>query len=157
MTATPQPGAAPEPPLEPAPEPDGPAIDPRRTVVLEEGEPLARDPAWDPDRARALLVARSAGRVALSVRLPARGVLVLLDSWEAGWRATVDGAAAPVLRADAAFRAVRVPAGEHRVEFSYVPPGLREGLGLGIAGLLGLALAALRLRDDSPAPVPPAF
>jgi len=32
MTATPQPGAAPEPPLEPAPEPDGPPIDPRRMV-----------------------------------------------------------------------------------------------------------------------------
>jgi hypothetical protein len=137
-----------------------PAIDPRRTVVLEEGEPLSPDPAWDPSRASAHLVARSPGRVVLSARLPGPGVLVLLDAWESGWRATADGADVPVLRADAAFRGVRLPAGEHRVEFRYRAPGLLEGIGIGIAGLLGLVLAAVRLRDDPhppPSLEPPGF
>jgi hypothetical protein len=123
-----------------------PGVDLRRTAVLEEGDPLARDPAWSDAAASVRLVARTPGRVALEAGLPAPGVLVLFDTYEAGWRAKVDGAAAPVLRADAAFRAVRLPAGTHRVEFFYTPRGLKEGFGLSLAGILGLVLAALRLR-----------
>jgi Bacterial membrane protein YfhO len=131
-----------------------PALDPRRTVVLEEGEPFTA--TWAPEAGSVHLVSRSSGAVAVVARLPAPGVLVLLDAWESGWRASVDGAAAPVLRADVAFRAVRLPAGEHRVEFTYVAPGLREGILLGVVGLLGVVLAALRLRNESPR-TPPAF
>jgi hypothetical protein len=123
-----------------------PGVDLRRTAVLEEGDPLARDPAWSDAAASVRLIARAPGRVALEAGLPAPGVLVLFDTYEAGWRAKVDGAAAPVLRADAAFRALRLPAGTHRVEFFYAPRGLKEGLGLSVAGILGLVLAALRLR-----------
>ncbi|HVQ54131.1 MAG TPA: YfhO family protein [Thermoanaerobaculia bacterium] len=124
-------------------------VDPRRTAVLEEGAPLGRDPRWTDAAASVRLAGRVPGRVALEATLPAPGILVLFDSWEAGWRATVDGAPAPVLRADAAFRGVRLTAGSHRVEFSYTPRGVREGLGLGAAGLLGLVLVALRLRTGS--------
>lgn len=131
-----------------------PAIDPRRTAVLEEGEPLAPGPAWSDAAAAARLVSRAPGRVVVETRAPAPAVLVLLDAYESGWRAKLDGADAPVVRADGAFRAVRLPAGAHRVEFVHVPPGLREGLGVGLAGLLGLALAAIRIRPD-PAAVPP--
>ena len=124
-------------------------VDPLQTVVLEEGPALARDPGWSDAGASARLVRRAPGRVELDATLPAPGVLVLFDSWEAGWRASVDGVSAPVLRADAAFRGVRLTAGTHRVEFSYAPPGLREGIGLGLAGVLGLLLAALRLRSEA--------
>jgi hypothetical protein len=152
---------APEAVVVPAPEAMGAAlsdrIDPRRTVVLEEGEPLARDPAWSDAAAAVRLISRSPSRVALETKGSAPSMLVLLDAHESGWRATVDGSAAPVLRADAAFRAVRLPAGTHRVEFFYVPPGLREGLGLGLAGVLGLVLAAIRLRPAPAPPAPPSF
>ena len=124
-------------------------VDPLQTVVLEEGPALARDPGWSDAGASARLVRRAPGRVELDATLPAPGVLVLFDSWEAGWRASVDGVSAPVLRADAAFRGVRLTAGTHRVEFSYAPPGLPEGIGLGLAGVLGLLLAALRLRSEA--------
>ncbi|MGE5414335.1 MAG: YfhO family protein, partial [Syntrophomonadaceae bacterium] len=96
------------------------------------------------------LVARSPSRVALEARAPAPAVLVLLDAWESGWSARLDGADAPVLRADGAFRAVRVPAGAHRVEFVYFPPRLFEGLALGAVGILGCLLAALKLRPGAP-------
>ncbi len=124
----------------------GPGIDPQRTAVLEEGEPLPADPAWRDSEASVALVSRRPERIALDVRLPAEGVLVLFDTYEKGWHATVDGAAADVLRADAAFRGLRLPSGRHRVEFAYSARGLREGLLLGAAGLLATILVAMRLR-----------
>ena len=52
------------------------------------------------------------------------GVLVLSDNWYPGWQATLDGRPIDVLRADAAIRAVAMPAGSHRVEMHYRPSGL---------------------------------
>jgi Bacterial membrane protein YfhO len=124
-----------------------PKLDPRRTAVLEDGPPLRADPAWRKETSAVRLIERRPARLALETKASVPAVLVLFESFEKGWRATVDGSDAPVLRADGAFRAVRLSAGTHRVEFVYVPPGLREGLGLGLAGFLGLALASLRIRD----------
>jgi hypothetical protein len=47
------------------------------------------------------------------------GFLVVSDVLVPGWSATVDGAAAPLLRVDYAFRAVPLPAGEHEVVMRY--------------------------------------
>ena len=52
------------------------------------------------------------------------GVLVLSDNWYPGWQATLDGRPIEVLRADAAIRAVAIPAGSHRVEMRYRPSSL---------------------------------
>lgn len=125
-----------------------PGLDPRRTAVLEEGSSLERAPGWSDGAGSVRLITRGPTRIALQAQTPAPAVLVLLDSWEKGWRATVDGVDAPVLRADGAFRALRLGPGDHRVELVYVPPGLREGLGLGLVGLLATILAARRLADD---------
>ena len=46
----------------------------------------------------------------------------------AGWRATVNGRPAQVLRANHAFRAVAVPAGSGRIVFTYWPKSLTIGL-----------------------------
>jgi len=48
-------------------------------------------------------------------------LVVLSDLDYPGWRATVDGQAAPILRVDGVVRGVRVSAGEHEVAFTYHP------------------------------------
>ena len=53
--------------------------------------------------------------------------LVLSDSWYPGWVAAVDGAEVPIERANLLFRAVRLPPGEHVVEFRYEPRSVRLG------------------------------
>jgi len=121
-----------------------PARDPRRTAVLEEGEPLDAPRSTGPT-GTVRLVAKSRSRVDLLAELRSNGILVLYNSFERGWNATLNGRPAPVLRVDAAFLGVRLPAGTHRVRFEYSPRGLWEGSALAVAGLLGLALAAIRL------------
>jgi hypothetical protein len=123
-------------------------LDPRSTAVLEEGSPLPGDPRWDPAKASVRLLSRVPGRVNLRASLPEEGVLVVFDSFEKGWQAEVNGTAARVLPADAAFQAIRLPAGEHLVELRYRPRGLFEGISVGVAGLLGLVFTASRIRDS---------
>ena len=69
------------------------------------------------------------------------------DGYDPGWRASVDGRPASVLRANVAFRAVAVSAGRHVIEMVYRPPLPMAGLVLsGISLLLIVALLLWSLR-----------
>lgn len=57
-----------------------------------------------------------------------------------GWRATVDGEEAEIVRANYAFRSVWVPEGDHRVVLEHVAPNLRLGL---IVTLVAAAVMAV--------------
>lgn len=77
--------------------------------------------------------------VTISADAPNGGFLVLTDQYYPGWRAFVDGVPTRIYRADYLFRGVRVPAGEHRVEFIYRPATFLAGaLGsvIGVAGII---------------------
>lgn len=56
-----------------------------------------------------------------------------------GWSAAVDGAPAEIVRANSAFMAVRVGAGEHSVELTYATPYLKEGGIVSVAALAAFA------------------
>ena len=93
--------------------------------------------------------AREQTRVEVSVRGDADGLLVLGDPWYPQWRVEVDGRPAELLRVDHAFRGVRVPAGDHRVVFTYQDRALQ--IGLALSCLTALSLAGLwrwRRRRD---------
>ncbi len=79
-------------------------------------------------------------RVRLEVEAEREGYVVVADAFDPGWQASVDGVAAPLLRANVAFRAVPVPAGRHVVEMVYRPRAVARGLAL---TLLTIALAAV--------------
>ncbi|MEO8586576.1 MAG: YfhO family protein [Acidobacteriota bacterium] len=120
-----------------------PSFDPARAAILEEGS------AWSTPGATSAadavtLVERRPSHVTFSTRAASGALLVFFDAYAEGWTATVDGVTEPVLRTDVCFRGVRVPGGTHRVVFSYRPPGLRDGLLLGLLGLVLLAAAARR-------------
>jgi len=89
--------------------------------------------------------------VVLKVTTGTSGILVLNDVYAPGWTVTVDGNTSPLLRADYTLRAVYVPAGTHRIEFQYWPPGLSLGiiitvLSLGTVGV-GMALEMILKRS----------
>jgi hypothetical protein len=71
-------------------------------------------------------------------------LLVVADTYYPGWRATIDGESAAIMRANLAFRAVLVPPGEHVIEFRYEPRSVRIGLWISSVSLLivlGLLIA----------------
>lgn len=76
-------------------------------------------------------------RVEIEVDSRGPGLLVLRDALRAGWSATVNGASAPIHRADVLFRGVEVPSGRSVVVFSFTTPGLTLGA---VTCLLSLAL-----------------
>ena len=82
---------------------------------------------------------RDQTRVEVGVQSDAAGLLVLADPWYPQWRVTIDGRPAELLRVDHAFRGVRVPAGTHRVVFSYEDRALQVGLVVSAVSVLGLA------------------
>jgi hypothetical protein len=54
-------------------------------------------------------------------------LLVLSDAFYPGWRVSVDGQGARLIRTNVSLRGVAVPAGQHDVVFSYEPDSLRWG------------------------------
>ena len=99
------------------------------------------------------ILSYSENEILLAASAERPGYLVLSEVWYPGWRATVNGEAAPVLRANYALRALPVPAGDIEVRLWYAPESWRRGLelfGVGILLLVGLLLwrlVALKERN----------
>jgi hypothetical protein len=127
-----------------------PRFDPRQTAIVEEGEAL-RPSGEITNGGSVRLVSRSGSRFRLAVTSPSRALLVLSQSFERGWRAQVDGRPSPILRTNLAFQGILLESGKHEVDLEYRPRGLREGVGLALAGILATLLVAFRIRASSPA------
>ena len=122
----------------------------REIVLAADAGPAAETPPSDPEEGRVEIVGFRSDRVLLSARMPAPGFVVLVDTWDAGWQVTVDDREATLLRANLAFRAVAVPAGEHRIEMRYRPRSVMAGATLSAVAaalLIGLAVSE-RPRPD---------
>jgi hypothetical protein len=121
----------------------GPGFDPSEGLVLEQdpGIEAAGGPGgtasyrWlGPEEAEVVVDA------------PAPAVLLVRNSFDRHWRATVDGRDVPVLAADSMLQAVAVPGGRHVVRLRYQDPAIPLGLAGSALALAALALAAVLLR-----------
>jgi hypothetical protein len=89
------------------------------------------------------IIEDGANRLVVRVTSGQAGFLQINDSWSPGWHATIDGTPTPVLRSNFAFRAVPVPAGEHRVSLVYRPRPEIAGIGIEVVALVGVGLFVL--------------
>jgi hypothetical protein len=114
-----------------------PDFDPAKAAVIEGAEDRAGGVDQSAGRALAF-VSYSNERVELSVRTESSAYLVLSDVYYPGWTATIDDQPTKLYPANFAFRAVLVPAGEHRVAFAFEPTTWQVGVVISALTLLGL-------------------
>ncbi|MFN2115115.1 MAG: YfhO family protein [Anaerolineae bacterium] len=84
--------------------------------------------------------------IEVRVELPDPGYLVLSETFYPGWDALVDGEAAPILRANYAFRAIELPAGAHDVRLRFRPRSVWAGAAVSLATATLALVAALGCR-----------
>lgn len=124
-----------------------PDFDVADKVLVERRPPPAAGRLDTPREPSARIVADTADRIVIRAAAgPDGGYLTLFDSFDPSWNVTVDGARAPLLRANGLFRAVRIASGEHVVEFSYRSSTVQ--IGLWCTGLTSLVLIAACARPS---------
>ncbi|MCK4471329.1 MAG: YfhO family protein, partial [Anaerolineae bacterium] len=122
-----------------------------RTQVILEGTTPDLIPGVSPETGQTQIVCYEPERVVIKTDTSTDGFLVLTDTYMPGWQAQVDGRLTELYIADYAFRAVRIPAGQHRVEFVYAPSSFSVGAALSLAAavccvLWGITFVYRRVR-----------
>ncbi|HEU5088707.1 MAG TPA: YfhO family protein, partial [Roseiflexaceae bacterium] len=111
-----------------------------KAVVVEGSAPvLAMKRAIQP----VTIARRDSDMVVLEASLDAPAIIVLTDAYDAGWKVTVDGQSADLLRANAMFRGVGVAAGQHVIVFRYQPAPVLWGGSASIVGWVVLIMVAV--------------
>jgi len=118
--------------------PDGKRFDARTTAIIS-GE--VASPPTEKARGNVVLDRRTADEWEITVQNEKPSLLVISQPWHPGWRAYVNGLKVPILRANAAFQGVPVPAGGSTVRIVFEPRSFIVGLLISAATLAGLALA----------------
>lgn len=122
--------------------PDGRRFSPAATALVQHGTLPA---GMYPDGGSAAIVRTTGrGRFTVDVTTAGGGVLVLSESYYPGWRARIDGDAAPIHPVNVSLQGVPVPAGRHFVEFEFAPATLRAGAAVSLASVGLLLLCAWR-------------
>jgi hypothetical protein len=79
------------------------------------------------------------------------GFVHVVETWDPGWSATLDGSAVPVLRANGFLMAVPVSSGRHSIAFRYRTPGRTVGAVLSLVSF-GLLIGLLCLAETRRVP-----
>lgn len=127
-----------------------PGFNPEQTVLLSESLPA--NPTTNQIAGEVKYVSYAPKHIVLSANAKSPSVLVLNDKYDAGWKVTVDGQPAKLLRANHIVRAVHLPtAGEHRVEFKFETSlrGLYISLGGVVLGLVLLIYVCFVQRKET--------
>lgn len=129
-------------------------IDPARTVLVDERfrTAIGDAPVGPDSTASVALTDYRTDKLTYTVSSKAGGVVVFSEIWYGpDWRATIDGQSVEYARADYVLRALRVPAGQHTVEFHIESAPYTTGSKITMAGsatvlLLAIGVFVLELR-----------
>jgi hypothetical protein len=98
-----------------------PDVDPHQVVLLDIEPPVATPEGPALAEADVKLTRYENTEVEIEVTTSRAGFVVLNDIWHPWWRAELDGVETEILKANVLFRAVQVPAGTHKIRFSFHP------------------------------------
>ncbi|MCL4465162.1 MAG: YfhO family protein [Chloroflexi bacterium] len=116
-----------------------PGFNPRLTAVVERANNPGIVCGQSTGGGATAILEYTPNQVSVGVSSRAGGWLVLSDTYDSGWQATVDSSAATVRQVDYVLRGVQLPPGDHVVTFTYRPASF--ALGSTISAATGLLLA----------------
>jgi hypothetical protein len=123
------------------------AFDPRRVAWVDHDQRMALGPylsGQPPRPTETVQVTYPTPQSAeLEVSLESPGLVILADVVYPGWELTIDGRPASIYSVNWLMRGAAVPAGPHRLVYTYAPRSFRIGRVISIVGLAVLALAAV--------------
>jgi hypothetical protein len=123
-----------------------PSFDPEREVVLAKGISPAAGPSSSANLGATVeWISKRTNSFELNVKATEPGILVISQIDYPGWKATVDGRATDITRANYALPAIFVPEGEHRVLFSFEPLSFQIGL---VLSAISLSVIAILFRGE---------
>jgi hypothetical protein len=108
-----------------------PDFDPRRTAYVPAPIAVVANQAVEP----ASIAASRPDWLAVDASLATPGLLIFSEVNYPGWRASVNGAPAPIVEVNGLLRGVVLPGGQAHVELTFQPISLWIGLALSIAGM----------------------
>jgi hypothetical protein len=105
-------------------------------VILEkEPDPLTPSVGGDLAQPRVEILDYAPNKVTIEAVSATDGFVVLSELYYQGWKAFVDGVPQEVYKADYAFRAVRLEAGEHHIELVFDPLSFEIGAAVSLGTL----------------------
>jgi len=123
-----------------------PQFDPAAAVILERAPGIAMAPGDSPFGTCQVRKYENCG-LDVDTNTTRNGYLVLSEVYYPGWRATIDGRAVPVERADYLITALPLPAGKHHVTYRYDPVSFKVGAAAtGVSCLAGAVLLVWALK-----------
>jgi uncharacterized membrane protein YfhO len=110
-----------------------PAFDPAQTVMLNLDAPdLPMAAPVDVSSESVVIDSYEDDTIVLKVNASSDGAVVVSETFEEGWHATVDGKKVPVEQAYGVIRTIPVSAGSHTIVLTYDPWSLRYGFYLSL-------------------------
>ncbi len=129
-------------------------LDPLSTVRLREAKNLSDSNSpttLNSNGDRANISLDEPEHVSIDTISKSDSYLVLQDSYYPGWKAYIDGKSSEIYQANLINRAVKLPAGAHKVDFYFRPDCLYAGalaVGIVLASYTALALLCLRRKNE---------
>ena len=114
---------------------------PNQTVLMEAHDQKTL-PLLKPGLQTVTLTFYSPNSIQFIVKTNTTKLLFLSDTYDDGWKATVNGAQTKVYRTDYSFRGIIVPAGESIVTFNYQPQSFNIGVIVSLITIVFLFLVA---------------
>lgn len=88
----------------------------------------------------------SSTKIVIETKSDANQLLFISDVYLPGWKATVDGINTKIFRTNYIFRSIYVPAGEHTIEFMYMPISFYGGLMTSLTVVVMLCIYAYETK-----------
>jgi hypothetical protein len=121
-----------------------PKAAPQRVIIPRSEAPPALEQVLPQPHGVVENLSYAAEQTSWRVETPTNGYLFVSDAFYPGWQAEIDGQPTLIYRANLAFRAVYVPAGEHTIIFRFQPRLVTAALILsGVALVVVLAIIFL--------------